>query len=230
METCSHGRHSRSLFVGLFVSIFVFSLASAQNGVPDLSGVWIATPQGGGGGMRARPRITAAAREVMDEFDLLVDDPGYECSPSSLSRVWGNPTPSEIEQLDDRVILRHEFMDVVRTIYLDMGDVPADRLPNVVGHSMGRYEGRSLVVETTGFAKSYISPINGIPQTENLSAVEQLTLSEDGGILEVQLTYSDLTTFEVPWVITRTYRRAPDIELLEYGCVLEDAGYKDFNP
>ncbi|MGI9259433.1 MAG: hypothetical protein ACR2QQ_11410 [Gammaproteobacteria bacterium] len=225
-------RRSRNWFrpAIIITGLALGCVVSAQEAPPDLSGVWLATARGGGGGMRARPRVTAEAREVMDRFDLLVDDPGYECSPSSLSRAWANPTPSEIEQLDDRVILRHEFMDIVRTIYLDAVSLPLDREPNVVGHSVGHYDGRSLIVETTDFAESYISTVIGIPQTGTLSAVERLTLGDDGSTMVVELTYSDPSTFEEPWVITRTYRRAPDIELLEFGCVLEDAGYEDFNP
>ena len=205
-----------------------FPAAFGADDIPDLSGVWISAGMGGGGGMRARPQVTPEAQQVIDEFDLLIDDPGYVCSPSSLSRAWANPTPTEIEQLDDRVILRHEFMDVVRTIYLDGRARPDDAAPHVVGYSTGHYDGMALVVETSGFAPSYISTVTGIPQTTSLSASERMTLGDNGQTMQVVLTYTDRATFRAPWVITRSYRRAPDLTLLEFGCVLEDAGYEDF--
>jgi hypothetical protein len=49
--------------------------------------------------------------KVRDSYDLLTDDPAYECSPASVNRVWSNPVPIEIEQLPDRVILRYEYME-----------------------------------------------------------------------------------------------------------------------
>ena len=214
-----------------FISLAVLLAAPAvfaADDVPNFSGIWIGAGMGGGGGMRARPQVTPKAQQVMDEFDFLVDDPGYVCSPSSLSRAWANPTPSEIEQHDDRVVLRHEFMDVVRTIYLDGRARPEDVASNVVGYSTGHYDGASLVAETDGFSPSYISTVSGIPQTTSLSAVERMTLSDDGQTMQVELTFTDPATFRVPWTITRTYRRAPDLELLEFGCVLEDAGYEGF--
>ena len=207
--------------------LLVVPVLFAADDVPDLSGVWVSAG-GGGGGMRARPQVTPAAQQIMDEFDLLVDDPGYVCSPSSMSRAWGNPTPSEIEQHDDRVVLRHEYMDVVRTIYLDGRTRPENAALDVVGYSTGEYDGTTLVVETTGFSPSYVSTVAGIPQTTSLSASERMSLGDDGQTLQVVLTYTDPATFETPWVITRTYRRAPDLTLLEFGCVLEDAGYEDF--
>lgn len=217
---------------GLLVVAVTAPASLAADDVPNFSGVWIGAGMGAGmgagGGMRMRPQVTATAQRIMDEFDLLVDDPGYICSPSSLSRAWANPTPSEIEQHDARVVLRHEFMDVERVIYLDGRSRPEDSTPSVVGFSIGHYEGQSLVIETEGFAPSYISTVAGIPQTSSLQAMELLTLSDDNQTLQVELTYSDPATFLEPWTISRSYRRAPELTLLEFGCVLEDAGYEDF--
>ncbi len=65
------------------------------------------------------PQLTPEAARIRDSYDLLTDDPAYECSPASVNRVWSNPVPIEIEQLPDRVILRYEYMDAVRTVYLN---------------------------------------------------------------------------------------------------------------
>jgi len=228
-----------------FVIAFAASLLLAQQNsgaddIPDFNGVWLAGGGGGGGmgamgaqggmgapGGRGRPQPTAEAQRLMDEYDLLVDDPAYWCSPSSISRAWGNPTPSEIEQHEDRVILRHEYMDVERIIYIDGRDHPADAEPNVVGNSIGWYEGRTLVIDSVGFSPSVISTVSGLPQTETLHVLERLTLSEDGQTLVRELTYDDPATLVAPWVTGgRTYQRRPDITMLPWDCVLEDAGYE----
>ena len=91
---------------------------------PDFNGVWLAAPGSIGGGQAAEmvgsepPQFTAEALRIRTEYDLFVDDPAYRCSPSSVVRVWSNPVPIEIEQQPGRVILRYEYMDAVRTVYL----------------------------------------------------------------------------------------------------------------
>jgi hypothetical protein len=218
--------------------------AQQPENIPDFNGVWLGgargAPQGGmgvqgamapQGGMAApgggRPRPTSSAQNAMDAYDLLVDDPAYVCSPASISRAWGNPTPTEIEQHEDRVILRHEYMDVERIIYVDGRDHPADAGLNVVGNSIGWYEGSTLVIDTTGFSPSVISTVSGLPQTETLHVVERLTLSDDGQTFSRDLTFEDPATLVTPWIITgRTYQRRPDMTLLPWDCVLEDAGYE----
>jgi hypothetical protein len=210
-----------------------FLSAQQTEDLPDFNGVWLAggggAPQGGMGapGGRGRPQPTASAQSAMDAYDLLVDDPAYLCSPGSISRAWRNPTPTEIEQHEERVILRHEYMDVERIIYVDGRDHPADPKPNVVGNSIGWYEGSTLVIDTIGFIRSVISPVSGLPQTETLHAVERLTLSDDGQTFSHDLMFEDPVTLTVPWVTTgRVYQRRPDMTLLPWDCVLEDAGYE----
>ena len=201
--------------------------AQGDDGIPDFNGVWIAAggrrgrPPGG-----TRPQTTAEARRLMQGYDLLVDDPGYECSPASILRAWVNPTPTEIEQQEDRVILRHEYMDVVRSVDLSRRDHATDAQPRVVGHSIGWYGGSTLVIDTTGFSRSIIQTVSGLPQTETLRTVERLTLSDDGQTFQLELTHEDPATFTAPWTSTRTYRRASEFTLLEFDCVLEDAGYE----
>jgi hypothetical protein len=235
------------IIYGIVISLAApLLLAQQVENIPDFSGVWLGgargAPQGGmgaqgamgaqggmvaPGGGRGRLRPTAAAQSAMDAYDLLVDDPAYLCSPGSINRGWRNPTPTEIEQHEDRVILRHEYMDVERVIYLDRRDHPADAEPNVVGNSIGWYEGSALVIDTTGFSPSVISPVSGLPQTEGLHAVERLTLSDDGQTLSRDVTLEDPATLLAPWVTTgQTFQRRPDMTLLPWDCVLEDAGYE----
>ncbi len=240
--------------LGIVIAFAAPLLLAQQPGgaddIPDFNGVWLAggggAPQGGMGapggmgppggmgatggmgapGGRTRAQVTREAQRVMDDYDLLVDDPAYVCSASSISRAWGNPTPTELEQHADRVILRHEYMDVERIIYIDGRDHPADAEPNVFGNSIGWYEGSTLVIDTVGFSPSVISTVSGIPQTETLHAVERLTLSDDGQTFRRELMYEDPATFTAPWTSSRTYQRRPDITMLPWDCVLEDAGYE----
>jgi len=202
--------------------------------LPDFNGVWLAAP--GAIGARTEsvemvgpelPQLTAEALRIREDYDLFVDDPGYICSPSSINRVWSNPVPIEIEQLPDRVILRYEYMDAVRTVYLGEQRESADMPPEILGHSVGRYEGSTLVIESTGFTSGYIGTVSGTPQTETLSTVERLTLSENGQRFRLDIFHEDPATFTIPWISTRVFALRADLDRLVWDCILEDAGYEE---
>ena len=212
----------------IIASTLVFSgvgIAVAQDGVPDLSGVWIGSREGGQEQDSRIPDYTVQGKRILEGYDLFVDDPGYECNPASISRLWDNPTPTEILQYDDRVVFIHEYLDFERTIPLDQESHMSGLPGSQVGHSIGRYEGATLIIDTIGYTTGYISTIYGIPQTDSLHTVERLTLSSDGGSFLLEITNDDPVAFNTPWVTTRTYVQREGLTRLPFDCVLEDAGY-----
>ncbi len=198
---------------------------------PNFNGVWLAAPDTIGGVEFAEmagpelPQLTPEALRIREEYDLFVDDPAYQCSPASITRAWSNPVPIEIEQLSNRVILRYEYMDGLRTVYLDGRSRSPEAPREVLGHSVGRFEGSTLVIESTGFSPSYIGAITGTPQTETLRTIERLTLSEDGLSFRLEIAHEDPATFTAPWTPTREFVLT-DLERLDWDCVLEDAAYE----
>lgn len=235
---------TRVVAFAVFVALWNLSVAqeggfggaidNATAAPPDFNGVWLAAPGSIGGGQAAEmagpepPQLTAAALRIRQEYDLLVDDPAYRCDPSSIVRVWSNPVPIEIEQESGRVILRYEYMDAVRNVHLDGRSNPPDAPPQILGHSVGRYEGSTLIIESAGFTSSYIGTVSGTPQTETLSTVERLTLSEDGQRFRLDITHEDPATFTIPWTSTRDFVLT-DLDRLVWDCVLEHAGYEELN-
>jgi len=225
--------------IAFYATVFVCITAQAQNEVPappNFNGVWLAAPGTIGGikfgemGALQPPLLTPAARQTRDEYNFLTDDPAFSCSQGSVNRVWSNPVPIEIEQLPDRVVFRYEYMDGVRTVFLDQQSQLLDALPRVLGHSIGRYEGSTLIIETAGFSASYIGAVTGTPQTETLRTIERLTMVEDGQRFHLEIRHEDPVTFAEPWTATRDFVLT-DLGRLEWDCVLEDAGYEDFvNP
>jgi hypothetical protein len=210
------------------------SVAIDAGVLPDFNGVWLAAPGTIGGiefaemGSPEPPRLTDQASRIRETYDFLVDDPGYRCSPSSITRVWSNPNPVEMEQRADQVIFRYEYMDGFRVVDMGESSDSTRTPPEILGHSVGRYEGSALVIESTGFAPSYIGVISGTPQTETLKVTERLTLSEDGQRFRLDIVHEDPATFTAPWTPTREFVRT-GLDRLEWDCVLEDAGYEEFN-
>ena len=104
-----------------------------------------------------RPRLTAAALKTYPLDPA--DDPGLlRCEPWGLARQMVAPHQLEIRQRgNDRIELRYGEWDARRTVYMDGRTRPANQAPSRLGHSVGRWEGETLVVETSGVAANQTS-------------------------------------------------------------------------
>jgi len=196
-----------------------------------LSGNWEPEPRrrrlGAGGGPTRRGagfEMTPAGEAASAKYDSRYDDPAFECSPSSITRVWGEASMvNQIEALDDRIIIRHGFMDTVRTIYLGAKTMPSDYEPSLTGFSVGRFEDNELVIETTGFKAGVLTPhagdaYGGYLHSDQMLVVERLSLSEDGNKLVRAYEASDAKYFATPYSGSNTYLRS-ELPLTEYNCV-----------
>jgi hypothetical protein len=104
-----------------------------------------------------------------------------------------------------------------RQIFMDGRGHPEDLDPTWYGHSIGHFEGKTLVVDTIGFNDRFWFDFKGHPHTEQLHIVERYTL--DGKKLVNEITIDDPGAYERPFTVTFTAERAPaGFELMEYIC------------
>ena len=181
--------------------------------VPDFSRVW--QRSGGGGGGAGGPQLGGpnrlaavlndAGREALARYDPVLDDPALTCSPVSIRRLWGNNDLTAIEQTEDRVVIRHEWMDAVREVRLGLDEHPADLDERVLGHSIGWYEGSSLVIDTVGYEAGMLAQHPGMPHSNRLHTVERLTLAPAGDTFELTIVSEDALYYTAPVVDTRTF-------------------------
>ncbi|MEJ8566308.1 hypothetical protein [Elongatibacter sediminis] len=165
--------------------------------------------------------LTPLARESQEAFDPS-KEASLDCTPEgdSLRHQILAPLPLQIEQKDDTVTLRYEYWNAERTVHLDLDAHPADLEPTRLGHSIGHYEGRTLVVETRGLIPSE----TGIPVSTPLMlspdahVEERYTLSEDGETLDVVLNIIDPANFTRPFQNYRRMLLAPGWELEPFVC------------
>ena len=164
--------------------------------------------------------LTASAQQKATEYRP-EQGAALDCTPEgdSLRHQITAPVPMEIQQFDDKVIMRYEYWNAVRTVYMDgraASDAPLSRL----GVSTGRYEGTTFIVETT----RVISNIIGVPgggalaPSEDTRFVERYTLNPDDGRLDLELAIIDPKHFRKPYINQRSYLPAPDWELDEFIC------------
>ena len=163
--------------------------------------------------------LTSVAQEQSVRFDQ-ADDPVNRCEPVGLVYQIAQPLPWQIEQHDDRVVFRYEFWNTVRTIYMDGRGHPADFTPSRLGHSIGWYDGETLVVETRGIASNLyaILLVDGLTNTTGAITIERYARTLDGNRLDLERTVIDPVMLRRPLTIRRSYLSASGIELLEDVC------------
>ncbi len=197
-------------------------VASASN----LSGVWKGD---GPTGAEFRRRLNSLALTekgvaAKDSYDHYTDSPVASCI--------GHPSPwlitnglyvNEIKLGDDVVVMRSEFFDVERTVFMDGRGHPDNAERTLQGHSVGRWEDDTLVVDTRLFADHRIGNGYGVPSGAQKHVVERYTLSEDGAriILDVFVEdpeyLAELLTGRMEWLYT------PEFQLYDYDCDLENS-------
>jgi hypothetical protein len=194
------------------------------DGTVDLSGVW----QGGGPvgdlaqGLAKGETIplTPAAKKLMESRQS-GDDPEANCLPTGVPRFA--PYPWRIVQSSTHKKATHIWflfegnIHSYRQIFMDGRKHPADPDPTWYGHSIGWYEGDTLVIDTVGFNDKFWFDFRGHPHTEKLHTVERWT-RKDMGTLVSEITIDDPGAYTRPFTVSFTARLRPDEELMEYIC------------
>jgi hypothetical protein len=179
----------------------------------DFTGVWSRTSSGLA---RVTLDYTPAAQTVVDSYHYL-DDPALRCVSPGLVRVSGWPYPLEIVQNDKQVTILYESFHEARRIWLDGRPYPETLPHRAMGYSLGHWEGSTLVVETKMLTSGYVD-LAGQPLSENSRVVERMSLSADGNTLRSELTLHDPENYRRPITRHRSWRREPDLTILEYDC------------
>jgi hypothetical protein len=144
------------------------------------------------------------------------DDPGFlRCEPWGLARQIFARHQLEIRQRgNDRIELRYGEWDARRTVYLDGRARPANQAPSVMGHSVGRWEGETLVIETSGIGAN-ITSWRG-EHSDQLRVVERYTRSQAGDTLLLTATIEDPWSLREPVVMKKIWRWAPEQRIAPY--------------
>ncbi len=184
----------------------------------DLSGVWMLTEGTNafaGFGADTRPRLTPQAEEIMSgripprsvDYPHLSNDPEYQCNPAGFPKLFFDAEPTEMMQLDDRLIQVFQWEGRLRYIWLDGRELPSgENLENLgpawYGHSVGQWEGDTLVVNTTGLEERAWLDRPGHPKSLRARIEERYTRL-DADNVEVLLTLYDPDNYTAPWEATR---------------------------
>jgi hypothetical protein len=147
-------------------------------------------------------------------------EPHTRCKPSGFSRQFMTPYGVEFVELPE--IQRIFIFDIggphtFRTIYMDGRPHPAKLLPSYYGHSIGHWEGDTLVVDTVGYNEAFWMDRRGMPHTEQLHTVEKFTRTSLQQI-RYDVTVEDPGVYTAPWTSSMTLGWNDGQELFEYIC------------
>jgi len=144
-------------------------------------------------------------------------DTSTACFPHGMPRLMESPYPIEIVQTPGRVTFLHEVAHEVRRIYLDQQH-PANLKDTFLGHSVGHWEGDTLVVDTIGINdKSFIDD-EGEAHSNKEHLTERYRKINGGRQIELTMTVDDPVTLEHPYSYKRVYEWRPDVRPSEYIC------------
>jgi len=191
-----------------------------REGKPDLSGVWYAQRTVDPGKPEPLPWADALQKERATNNSK--DAPGAHCLPRGLTNA-GALFPYKLVQTPTLLVMLFEDdTPSHRQVFLDGRGHPKDPNPNWMGHSIGHWDGDTLVVDTVGFNDESWLDSSGHPHTEMLHIIERLR-RVDLGHLEIEFTIEDSPTYAKPWVIKRVADLDTTDEIGEYVCIDRDA-------
>jgi hypothetical protein len=188
-----------------------------SDGKPDFSGLWYGPSPLGGGGEAAPdllPWADAVAKQRID--NNLKESPSARCLPFNLG--FFNTFLNRVVQSRDFLTTIIEY-DVpgYRQVYLDGRAHPKDLDPSWTGHSVGKWDGDTLVIETIGFNdKTWLG--EAAPHTDKLKVTTRLR-RPDLGHLEMESTIEDPGALKKPWMTKGVAILAPaNEEIPEFIC------------
>jgi hypothetical protein len=185
------------------------------DGRPDLTGVWLPAITTDAGFAKPEPLPWAAAVVAQREEDHGKDIPSGHCLP--LGVVMSTFVfPYQTVQTPKALVMLYEG-EFPRQVYLDGRGHPKDLNPTWLGHSIGRWEGDTLVVDTVGFNGKVWVGFPGLPSSEMLHITERYT-RPDMGHLAVEITVDDPGAYVKPWKVKKASALAQGYELMEFIC------------
>jgi hypothetical protein len=205
------------------------------NSPPGEKGLW-----GGSGRLAVNPRsyeprttvnapihidnvpLQEWARAMVDyrHSNFLSDEPYTRCKPSPGPRLWTTAYGFEILDMPEQqriFIVNIGGPHTFQTIYMDGRPHPPDLAPSYYGHSIGHWEGDTLVVDTIGFNERAWMNRDALPHTDRLHLIERLT-RVDFTTLKYEVTIDDAGAYTKPWTTGFSLQWTAGTELFEYIC------------
>ena len=208
----------------MLLSVAAFAQA---NRTPDISGIWQSVKYSpkielqGGGDIPYNDKGKALyAKNIAGLKDgSIKDEARHLCVPDGIPRILGNPYPFKVIQTPGQTTLAYELNRVFRVVVMDKPQASAHELeiaPYYSGHSIGHWEGDTLVIETAGFNEKTYLDATGAPHSDQMTTIERVR--KVGRQLEDVVTVTDPDLLTRPITARFVYDLHPEVRLEDYVC------------
>jgi hypothetical protein len=224
---CGMGPRSTGATVTLAIGAWAAACCAA-GAAPDISGTYWATTYspkiqvvgGGEAPLNAAGKAAYEKNQAGLKDGSIVDKARRVCVPDGMPRVLATPYPFEIFQMPaGQVTFLYEMNHQVRVIVMDKPLPSAEALivdPKYNGHSIGRWDGDTLVVESAGFNDVTFLDASGLPHSDEMTTVERIR--KVGNELEDVITVHDPEMYAKDWQARFVYDARNDVRVEEYAC------------
>jgi len=161
--------------------------------------------------------LTDLGRAAVSNFDE-GQSPVQNCLAFTAPMVTFLPYRSSIEIESDRILIRSEYFDVERVVYMDGRGHPVDAERTQQGHSIGSWDGDALIVDTTDFADHPIGNFRGLPSGARKHVIERFEPTADRTQLRVRFTVEDPDYLVDPWEGEVVWDYVPDGDMVPFRC------------
>lgn len=211
-------------------------VAFGQEKTPDITGVWSARGLSANIYEKGDPLMTPWAKAQYETAKpsfgpksvLLTqtNDPVYKCLPPGVPRIYFHPFPLQIVQLPGQVVLMFEYDHTVRHVFTDGRKHPEDAEPTWLGHSIGHWEGETLIVDTVGFKDMTWLDRLGRPHSDQLHVIEKFKRTAADN-LQIEVTIDDPKAYTQPFAVSFNMRLQPKWDIAEMYCI-DTLGFEAF--
>jgi hypothetical protein len=188
----------------------------------SISGIWkgIGATTGAFRSQLNAHALTAAGNVAKEQFSYFDDSLVPDCiPPQTPDAVIGSIVYlNEIEVMDNQIIIRSEFFDTVRTVYMDGSGHPENGERTNQGHSIGHWEDDVLVIDTTLFSDHPDANGRGVPAGASKHLIERFRLSDDRTRLIVDFLLEDPEYLAEPFSASKELMYTPHLEMITYDC------------
>jgi hypothetical protein len=160
--------------------------------------------------------MTEAAKQSVARFNRSKDNPTLNCKAKGMPMIMENPYPFKISKKGNDIQIQIEEYDLLRTIHMNQTAAPQGTKPSLLGYSVGRMEGPTLVATTTHVGYRWFDQA-GIPQSEQSVLVERFTPTADGSRMDYAVTVTDPVNFTKPVTLNRYWLDLGET-LVPYNC------------
>ena len=202
-------------------------MAASKPAATGLTGVWLIDRQIFDNSAERRdiplvPDAKAAAlarRKIVDESDPLVGPGTRQCAPSGMPGMMTNEFATQVVEAPGRIVVINEDNPIARTISLTRKVHSTEQDPTYNGDSIGHWEGKTLVVETTNLNDKSAHIPGAVTIRGTVKITERFHLEKGGTVLFNDMTFENPAVLTKPWTLRYAYHRAPaDTQLWEYVC------------